>query len=176
QFRQEEGEAGRAAGVLSPGHNSVYYDGETGRYFLIFHQRFTDRGEAHEVRVHEMFINENGWPVVSPFRFDGGAVRAFTPEQLTGTWKLINHQRNNNPTPYLSRTVTFAPDGTLSGGWEGTWELGGDGKTARVTLNGTRFDGVFLRSWDADNGMWVQAFTALSANGTALWGAGAALG
>ncbi|MCL2031029.1 MAG: family 43 glycosylhydrolase, partial [Oscillospiraceae bacterium] len=44
QFRHEEGEPGRTTGYLSPGHNSAYYDAESGRYFLIFHTRFTQRG------------------------------------------------------------------------------------------------------------------------------------
>ena len=176
QFRLEEGETGRTTGYLSPGHNSVLYDSDTERYLVIFHQRFTGRGEVHEVRVHEMFINVNGWPVIAPYRYDGGTVRTFTQEQLTGSWKLINHQRNNNPTAYISRTMHFLADGTVAGEWEGTWELGSDGKTARITLGTTVFDGVFLRCWDHDNGMWVQALTALSADGRALWGSGVALG
>lgn len=175
QFRREEGEPGRTTGHLSPGHNSTYYCAETDRYFLIFHTRFTDRGEAHEVRVHEMFMNANGWFVVSPFRFDNGTVRSFTSEQLTGSWKLIDHEQDINTRPKISTTVNFLPDGTVGGPMSGSWQLGADGKTALITIDGVLYTGVFLRSWDNDHSMWVQAFTAMSDEGIALWGAGAAL-
>jgi len=56
-------------GYVSPGHNTTYYDVETGQYFIIFHTRFPYKGEFHQVRVHEMFFNENGWPVVAPLRY-----------------------------------------------------------------------------------------------------------
>ena len=56
-------------GYVSPGHNSACYDNETGQYFLIFHARFLVSGDYHEVRVHEMTFNEQGWPVVSPLRY-----------------------------------------------------------------------------------------------------------
>ena len=47
----------------SPGHNSAYYEEETGRYFLVFHTRFANSGESFSVRVHQMFMNDEGWPV-----------------------------------------------------------------------------------------------------------------
>ena len=53
----------------SPGHNSAYYDEETGRYFLVFHTRFANSGESFQVRVHQMYMNAEGWPVVSPLRY-----------------------------------------------------------------------------------------------------------
>jgi len=56
-------------GYVSPGHNTTYFCEETGQYFIIFHTRFPYKGEFHQVRVHEMFFNEDGWPVVAPLRF-----------------------------------------------------------------------------------------------------------
>lgn len=57
------------SGYVSPGHNTAWYDESEGRYLLIFHTRFPGKGEFHQVRVHEFFFNEAGWPVVSPLRF-----------------------------------------------------------------------------------------------------------
>jgi len=163
-----------AAEYLSPGHNSVYYDSDAGRYFLIYHQRFSGRGEYHEVRVCEMFINEDGWFTASPFRYDGGAVRSFTPAAVSGTWKLINHGRAINTIPIKSVEYTFADNGAVTGPYDsGTWELKSDGKTAHITIDGKLYKGVFLRCYDEEQKKWVQAFTAMSADGTALWGAGA---
>jgi len=164
----------RSTGYLSPGHNSVYYDSAAGRYFLIYHQRFEGRGEFHEVRVHEMFLNKDGWFVTAPFRHDGGTIRSFSPDSLSGTWKLINHGKENNVTPVESHVYQFLKNGRITGtdDSEGTWELGSDNKTANITLNGVPYNGVFLRCYDEDNNQWVQAFTAMSQDGIALWGAG----
>src|SRR5690606_17244000 len=57
------------AGYVSPGHNSAYYDAETGQHLIFFHTRFPGLGEQHEVRVHEMHISADGWPVVAPHRY-----------------------------------------------------------------------------------------------------------
>src|SRR5699024_2397472 len=46
-----------AYGYVSPGHNSSYYDSDTGEHFSLFHTRFPHRGEEHEVRVHLMPMN-----------------------------------------------------------------------------------------------------------------------
>lgn len=56
-------------GYVSPGHNTSYFNSVTGQYFIIFHTRFPYKGEFHQVRVHEMFFNEDGWPVIAPLRY-----------------------------------------------------------------------------------------------------------
>jgi len=161
-------------GYLSPGHNSVYYNQATGQYFLIYHQRF-DRGtEYHEIRVCEMFLNEDGWFVASPFRYDGSTIRSFTRDSFIGTWDLINHGIVINTSPIQSEAYQFSKDGKITSPEDssGTWELGSDGKTVSITIDGTLYKGVFLRCYNEDIKEWVQAFTALSEDGIALWGAG----
>ena len=174
-FRREPGEPGRTTGYLSPGHNSVYFDEETGRYFLIFHTRFTET-HVHQVRVHEMFLTDEGWFVVSPFRFDGAPQRAFLPGHVPGSWKLINHGQNIYYDPIISITVNLNPDGSITGPKTGSWSLEGDGKTFNITVDGVQYRGRLLRSFANDHGLWVMSFTAKSSEGIALWGAGVALG
>jgi arabinan endo-1,5-alpha-L-arabinosidase len=181
-FAQIPGENNRvnapgSQGFLSPGHNSAYYDPATGKYFLIFHTRFVNGGEGHQVRVHEMFINEDGWLIASPFRYDAGTIRTFNERQLTGTWKILDHGRDNNsshfgdPAFHTSQAYTFHANGTVSGPQTGTWELKPDGKTAHITLDNKLYKGLFLRCFDEYHRVWVYAFTALSDDGIALWGA-----
>lgn len=165
-------------GYVSPGHNSAYYDADTGKYFLIFHTRFNggwdNNAEAHRVRVHEIFMNEDGWLVASPFRYDGGSVRAFRAKQLEGAWKILSHGKNDNrgaDNVNKSQNYTFHSDGAITGAGIGTWVLKEDGKTAHITLNGKLYKGFFLRCWDEFHSVWVYAFTALSGDGIALWGA-----
>jgi arabinan endo-1,5-alpha-L-arabinosidase len=160
-------------GFLSPGHNSAWYDDASGKHFLIHHTRFVGRGETHHVRVREMFVNEDGWLVTAPFRYDGGTVRTFPKAILSGTWKILYHGRDNNTTvaEHTSKPYIFNADGSVSGTGTGTWELGEDRKSVHISIDGVLYKGVFLRSYDEYHAQWVNTFTALSPQGIAIWGA-----
>lgn len=53
---------------MAPGHNSAIKD-EDGKYYLVYHQRFDNGSEYHEPRVHQMFLNQDGWFVAAAFAF-----------------------------------------------------------------------------------------------------------
>ena len=57
-------------GFVAQGHNSVMVDAD-GRMYLLNHYRFDDGSEGHEMRVHQVFINEDGWLVTAPFEYKG---------------------------------------------------------------------------------------------------------
>lgn len=50
---------------MAPGHNSAFVD-DNDRMYVVYHQRFKNGTEAHEPRVHQIFINKKGWPVAAP--------------------------------------------------------------------------------------------------------------
>ncbi|MBR6706832.1 MAG: glycoside hydrolase family 43 protein [Clostridia bacterium] len=153
----------------SPGHNSAYYDEETGRYFLIFHTRFAGSGESFSVRVHQMFMNEDGWPVVSPLRYTGEGREAPRAEHRSGVYKILFHEHDINSVEHISQIAALHDDGTVEGACEGTWESAEDG-TVRLTLNGETYAGVFTRALDGAQSAWVTCFTALNEKGEAVWG------
>ena len=127
QFANATGETGTQTGYVSPGHNSAYFDAALGKYFLIFHTRFPGRGEQHEVRVHEMFFNSEGWPVVAPFRYaplslaTPAQVAEVTSAQAAGAYKIVNHGKDISATIKNSETMRLNSDGTVSGAVTGTW-------------------------------------------------------
>ena len=45
---------------ISQGHNSAFTDRQ-GRSFVIYHTKFNDGTAGHEVRVHQLFTNADGW-------------------------------------------------------------------------------------------------------------------
>ena len=146
----------------SPGHNSAYFDAGTGRYFLIFHTRFSALGDEFRDRVHEFWFNEDGWPVVSPLRYAGDA-----PEltgETPGAWRLLLHEKDVNAFQHRSKKVTLNADGTISGELTGAWDGGS------VTLDGVTYRGRFAAGYDAERKEWVRTLTMLSASGEALWG------
>ncbi len=170
QFIHVDGEPrSTSRGYLSPGHNSAAYDAATGRTFLIFHTRFVGRGEQHEVRVHQLYFNDQGWPVVAPHRYAGESPAAFVTGQIPGRFKLINHGKDIASEVHASELITLAADGSVSGAATGTWTLSGD-RFATLTLDGVVHRGVFSRQWDDDNQVWVLAFSALSGSGVSVWG------
>ncbi len=155
--------------LLSPGHNSAFLEPETGRCFIVFHTRFAGRGEYHSVRVHQMFFNEDGWPVISPLRYSGEGREAPAMEDHPGVYKVLFHEHDINRTAHVSVTATLRPDGSVAGACEGTWGSTPEG-IVHLTLNGDRYTGVFTRCLDDAQEAYVTCFTALNEEGEAVWG------
>lgn len=51
----------------SQGHNSILA-AEDGSTYLVYHTRFQNSGENHQVRVHQVFQNQDGWLVAGSIR------------------------------------------------------------------------------------------------------------
>lgn len=170
QFLHVTGEPGAVTpGYVSPGGTSAYYNPDNGKYVLVFHTRFVGLGEYHEVRVHQMYLNADGWFVVSPHRYAQETMTTTVPGEVPGDYKLINHGKDVTPTVVNSTLVTLQPDGSVTGASSGTWAVTGD-HDATLTLDGTTYHGVFAPAWDDDAQRWVLTFTALSTHGVAVWG------
>lgn len=152
----------------SPGHNSAYYDPETGRYFLVFHTRFANTGESFQVRVHQMYLNAEGWPVVSPLRYAGESPAPVAAEKRAGIYKLLLHEHDINTVEHTSVTVTLNEDGTISGDLAGTWACE-DGVNVTITLGETTYTGIMHTALDTSQSNWATCVSALDDTGAALW-------
>ena len=169
KFNTAEGDTNRITQAFrSPGHNSAYYDEETGRYFLIFHTRFANSGESFTVRVHQMFMNEDGWPVVSPLRYTGEDKEQPVPGLQPGSYKLLLHGHDINRVEHESVEAVLAADGSVSGALNGSWRW--EDGWLRLELDGQAYSGVFTRALDGAQSAWVTCFTALNEAGEAVWG------
>ncbi|GHU82244.1 hypothetical protein FACS1894196_0260 [Clostridia bacterium] len=147
----------------SPGHNSAIYDEGGGRYFLIFHTRFSALGDEFRVRTHQFWFNEAQWPVVSPLRYAGDPPES--GETPVGRYRLVLHGRDINKSQHLSKVAELNEDGSISGAYTGTWRANGG-----ITLDGVEYQGVFRRGYDMERAEWVTVLTMLSPDGEALWG------
>jgi arabinan endo-1,5-alpha-L-arabinosidase len=174
QFLPVEGEpATTTVGYKSPGHNSVIYDGTSGKWFNFFHTRFVNRAEYHEVRVHQFFFNEDGWPVMNPHRYAGETIGSYPLVAVSGTYKVINHGKDVTGVVKTSTPIEFRDDGSL-GGADGSWFMP-TGNTITITLDEVTYKGVVCRCWDEDNSLWVLTFSAASSDGVTLWGSKVAI-
>ena len=125
-------------GECAQGHNSAIVD-EAGDAFVVYHTRFNNGTEGHQVRFRQLFVNENGWLVASPFRFTGKQTRQadidsrrlFTADEVAGVYNLLIHPYRLNHSAMAEATpvkVALAADGTISGDRTGTWSFTQEGQ------------------------------------------------
>jgi len=168
-------------GYVSPGHNSAYRKAATGQYFLVFHTRFPGRGEQHEVRTHEFFFNADGWPVVSPLRYaekidandparSRSSLEAVAAHEVAGTYQLINHGKDISATIKPSSNIQLASGGVVTGAQAGSWTFDENTRATTLVLGGVSYRGVVSRQWNQVRNRFEVTFSALSADGTAVWG------
>lgn len=157
-------------GYVSAGHNSVYYDKEKNQYFLIFHTRFPEAGEMHQVRVHQMFLNEDGWFVVAPYRYSGEKIGSYNKKDVQGKYKFINHGHDITSEIKEFTDIQLKRDGKIAGTAEGTWKFT-DGNKIKLNIDNIEYTGVVLEQYDINRKCNTMTFTVSSAeNGVSLWG------
>ena len=158
-------------GYVSPGHNSAFYDDESGRTFLIFHSRFPGKAEAHQVRVHELFFTDEGWPVVAPFRYLGDeldAMATVNSADIDGEWWFVNHGRKITKEVTATEIVNIE-NGKIKEFSDAKLNFDKDNKLS-LSLDGQEFKGYLV--WQYNNAIneYCLTFTAVSNDGTCIWG------
>lgn len=157
---------------MACGHNSVLRD-DDGQWYLFNHARFNNGTEYHEVRVHSMYFNSEGWPVVAPYEYSGDkmAENGYNDSDIVGSYEYVNHGNDTSGTIHEYSKITLNADGTISGAVSGTWKQAEDSSAAVITIGNQRYDGYFLAAQDESNaGKKVMSFTAVGNNNQTVWG------
>lgn len=168
-------------GYVSPGHNSAYRKAATNQYFIVFHTRFPGRGEEHEVRTHQFFFNSDGWPVIAPLRYAAkidandanrsqSALEAVAANEVPGTYQLVNHGKDISATIKSSSNIQLVSGGSITGAQSGSWTFDANTRATTLVLGGVTYRGVVSRQWNQVRNRFEVTFTALSSDGTAVWG------
>lgn len=170
-FEKKVGDPGQDPGIgyVSPGHNTAFYDEDTKNHYLIFHSRFPERGEEHEVRVHQMHMNDKGWPVVAPSRNTNEKEAKIKRKDMAGDYQYVNHGKDISADVKTSEQITLKENGKVEGAVKGKWKYGKDNEV-NLTIDGEKYNGFFLRQWDEAAQEYDTTFTALSDKGVAVWG------
>ena len=119
------GGANEASGERAQGHNSIIAAPD-GRTYLVYHTRFQNWGEGHQVRVHQVYQNEEGWLVAAPFEYTGEGVKSagiaatqkVATADIPGNYKLLAHRYGLDQTKMeyaVPVDIKLNADGTITG-------------------------------------------------------------
>lgn len=174
------GGAEAASGERAQGHNSIIAASD-GRTYLVYHTRFQNWGEGHQVRVHQVYQNEEGWLVAAPFEYTGEGVKSagiaaaqkVATADIPGNYKLLAHRYGLDQTKMeyaVPVDIKLNADGTITGAVEGTWMI--KTGTSYITIQlGADYKGVMVPQTLEPTDTKVPSFTALdSQTGVTIWG------
>ena len=168
-------------GERSQGHNSIIA-AEDGRTYLVYHTRFQNWGESHQVRVHQVFQSKNGWLVVAPFEYTGEAVKSvdiattqqIASDRIAGKYKLLIHNYKLDHTKKKAAEpvdIELKGDGTISGSSSGTWKIEEGTSYITLKIGSTYYHGVMVEQTLEPTNTKAPAFTAVAATtGATVWG------
>ena len=177
---------------LAQGHNSAIVD-HKGRALIVYHTRFNNGTEGHEVRVHQLFVNQDGWLVAAPYEFSGetytdndiATQQLYEATEVEGDYQIIAHPyRQNTAAMDYEKPVTIHlnADGSISGEYTGKWELVSGTSYINLTLKGVatanaevKFKGVLTEQTIDYTNIKALCFTALSSSDGLATSGGASL-
>ena len=177
---------------LAQGHNSAMID-EKGRAMVVYHTRFNDGTEGHQVRVHQLFVNQDGWLLAAPYEFNGetkthedlATSQTYDMAAVAGDYQLMVHPyRQNTAAKAYEKPVNIHlnADGTVTGAYTGSWELVSGTSYINVTLKGNAtnqgtvtFKGVVIDQTITYSNIPAICFTAVSSSSGLNTSGGASL-
>lgn len=155
---------------MAPGHCSALID-EDGKRYLIYHQRFDNGSEYHEPRVHQMFLNKEGWYVAAPFATNGESLKeeGYTKKDVEGKWYLLNHGTDIGAEIHACSKITLK-GGKVSGdeSLTGSYNLGEGSCYMELVQGDITYSGVLIDMTD-EAGNAVRCFMGVGENNETVW-------
>ena len=163
----------------SQGHNSIIAASD-GRTYLVYHSRFQNRAEGHQVRVHQVFQNKQGWLVAAPFEYNGEEVTSadiaskelVSAADIPGIYQLLvhryklDHRQKELVTPV---EITLSADGKVSGAYTGTWSREAGTSYLTIVLGQVTYNGVIIEEQMDGKSIKTVSLSAMADNGVTVW-------
>lgn len=164
-------------GYCAEGHNSVLVD-DDGKIYLVYHTRSTTWGDGHQVRVHQMFVAENGELVAAPFEYRGETLSssAYSKDEVVGKYNIIFHENTDYTKLECNDEIeiTLNADGTIDSekrAYRGTWSMSSTSPYITITFKGMEdMQGVLVKQKMEGLNYETLCFTAISTYKVPLWG------
>ena len=162
-------------GERSQGHNSIIA-AEDGRTYLVYHTRFQNAGEGHQVRVHQVFQNKDGWLVAAPFEYTGEEITSadvassqqVSTDRIPGTYQLLIHKYRLDHTKKEAAKpveITLSADGKISGGATGTWAATAGTSYVNFVISGKDEKTIAFTGLASKTGVTAWAYQTKAATG-----------
>ena len=159
---------------IAQGNNSAFVDKQN-RSFVVYHTRFSNGGEGHQVRVHQLFLNDEGWLMAAPFEFDGETITdaaiaskaSIADADIAGDYQFMRHQYGQNTKAKAFETpvnITLNADGTITGAEKGTWKRTAGTDYIHLTINDVVYRGVLVKQTIDYTNIPAIAISALSSS------------
>jgi arabinan endo-1,5-alpha-L-arabinosidase len=153
---------------MAPGGQSTFV-GQDGKFYIVYHQRFKDKGEFFALRVHQMLMNEDGWPCILPFAVSNEAAqeKVFSQKDLSGTFYVVDHGLDVNNIVNDYKESTF-DNGAITGAIEGSYNVSEDGRFVTITTADVTYKGVAVEMKD-EAGNDTLCISAVGDNNHSIW-------
>lgn len=166
------------------GHNSVLMD-DDGKLYVIYHTKFGGLGIFHQVRVHQLIMNKDGWVTATSYEYNGESLSedGHTMEALTGEYEFLVHDLDQGYKVEWSDSdavdvvgiakpinITLNADGTYTGDASGTWTVENGSPYMSITYNGVTYKGAFIVQADESVSMVQKMTFTATANNMCVWG------
>ena len=177
---------------VAQGHNSAFVD-EDGKAYVIYHTRFVNNNDSysvnnpidgHEVRVHQLWLNDEGWLVAAPFEYTGETLpeNGYTAAEIAGDYEFAIHETRHYSRPKKGdvvdatakasgiiepKNITLTADGKITGDVEGTWKS--SGKSVTLSIDGTDYNGVAIKQYSEKQPKTEKMCITLEGNNKAAW-------
>ena len=142
-----------------------------GKKYIVYHTRFDNGQEYHEPRVHQYFLNQDGWPCMLPYATDGETIAesGYGISEVAGTYYVIDQGTSISARIAQPVKLVLMENGNVYGeNLEGTWSMENGTCYMTLTYGGKEYNGVFCQMKD-EAGTDVMTFSAVGAN-ESVWG------
>lgn len=154
---------------MATGGQSTFID-EDGKRYICYHTRFDNGTEYHEPSVKQIFMNQEGWPVLAPYTTKGETISetGYDKSELVGDYYFINQGTAIDAEIAEPLMITLKEDGTIEGSVIGTWETVEGTPYIHFIYDEKEYSGVFCAMKD-QAGTDVMTFSAVGSN-ESIWG------
>ncbi len=153
---------------------------EDGKMFLHYHSKSAHNAAYGEngfiIKSNQMFLNEDGWLVTTPFKYFGETMEELSKDDIAGDYEFIYHTLKSVAHPakfddnfVSSEFIRLNTDGTVTGDYSGTWSVNGNYFTIKVSDK--EYKGVVLKQYDeSPTRVETIVFTAEGTDNRTVWG------
>jgi arabinan endo-1,5-alpha-L-arabinosidase len=155
------------SGWQGVGHCGILKDGDI--FFMLHQGRLGNNGAIMDLHIRQIVWNSNGWPSVSPERYNTVPVTTLTKDSIAGVWETV--VLNQVPLSMIaSERMEFSSDNTIKNVSGSAWSFQNNSLNVNFGDGKGMVELKVLNAWDWENSRLTLVFTGLNSLGISVWG------